>query len=413
MTRKSNTGVSMVEILIALAIFVALLTPIVSSLITSMQTTTSAKETQYRNEYARNLMENVKGMPISVLQDAVAAENYFASLGATVTDVQIKPKDAVNNYDTYVIKGTTNIGTEHTQYAYAIEISGNGYELVNDQKSGVVEDLDQTDVALISAPFSNYDYSAYDALLTKKLAAVRMNKKNNNLEFDPAEDVKAFAGNQCDRVITLEVEGNDNSGYTIACRSTYTDGTESVEYTSYAQTFDELPHVYLMYNTCIYNGLFAKSDTLTYDVNIPNDKELKVFVVTTSEKYSDDYKDWAGLKATDTDTVVTLNRDDPGDVLYRTDAGSIDKYVLTFADDTSVGGKVHIYCDLDDVDNPGDEEDIDAVYGAVMHDKLNAVQDGRGLYKVKIWMQPGADIDLQTNTLDPVLEGTRGGDEIE
>lgn len=416
MTRKSNMGVSMVEILIAMAIFVALLTPIVSSLITGMKTTTSAKETQYRNEYARNLMENVKGMPISVLQDEDAAENYFASLGATV-DVQIIPKNAVDDFDTYVIKGTTNIGTESTQYAYAIEITGDGYQAVNNQKSGIVEDLDQTDVALISAPFSNYDYPAYDALLTKKLAAVRLAKGS---DFDPAEDIKDFADDQCKREIILEVTYNENidtekSTYTVVCRSKYTDGLESVEYTSYAQTFDKLPNVYLMYNTCIYNGRFAESDTITYNVDIP-DEELKVFVVTTPKAYSEEYKDLAGVKVTDTDSTVTLDRVDNGDVLYRTDAGSVEDYVLTFADDTSMGKKVHIYCDLnldsEDV-NPDDEEDVDAVYQDVKHDTLAAAQDGRGLYKVRIWMQPGAAIDLTTNTINPVLEGTRGGDEIE
>ena len=94
MTRKSNRGVSIVEILIALTVFMILLIPIVSSLVTGVKTTTSAKELQLRNEYASNLMESVKEVPISVLNTANpsspsggAAADYFRNIGAKDVEV--------------------------------------------------------------------------------------------------------------------------------------------------------------------------------------------------------------------------------------------------------------------------------------------------------------------------------------
>ena len=124
MTRKSNKGVSIVEILIALAVFIILLVPIVSSVITGMKTTTSAKELQYRNEYVRNLMENVKEVPLSVLDTPALAEKYFKDMGAK--DVSVSKIT-----DGYKVTGKTYIGTENTEYAFQIEIDGSAYDTVN------------------------------------------------------------------------------------------------------------------------------------------------------------------------------------------------------------------------------------------------------------------------------------------
>ena len=67
MIQKKNRGVSIVEVLIALAISLIMMLPIVNSLISSMKSTSNAKELQNRNEYAQNLMENVIEIPNDVL----------------------------------------------------------------------------------------------------------------------------------------------------------------------------------------------------------------------------------------------------------------------------------------------------------------------------------------------------------
>ena len=55
MMRKYNKGVTLVEVLIALAVFLILMLPLVSSLITSVKTTDSGKELQSRNDFAEVL----------------------------------------------------------------------------------------------------------------------------------------------------------------------------------------------------------------------------------------------------------------------------------------------------------------------------------------------------------------------
>ena len=77
MMQKKNIGVTLVEVLIALAVFLVLMVPLVSSLVTSIKTTDSAKTTQGRNEYAQVLMENVKNAPIEDLKDSTLVANYF------------------------------------------------------------------------------------------------------------------------------------------------------------------------------------------------------------------------------------------------------------------------------------------------------------------------------------------------
>lgn len=406
MTRKSNKGVSIVEILIALTIFLILLIPIVSSLITGMKTTTSAKELQYRNEYARNLMENVKEVPISVLNDTIdggAADKFFEGLGAK----NVVVSKTANSYE---IKGETNIGTENTEYAFQINVDGSAYAAVNDLKNGVVEDLDQTKVALISAPLSNYDYSAYDALLTQKMAQLQQSPTN----YDPANDIAKFNDDTCARTINITVT-KVGVQYEVKCLLEYRDSSNcagvsdvSVTYVPYCQRFDKLPNIYLMYNVGVYNGRYT-TDTITYDLdNVTED--VKVFVVATPSDYASDYKTLASGES------VTLKNTDPatgGSVLYRTaDGANRSANPVTFSNKTSSKkANLYIYHNLGDV---GMSVNCDvSPTGDFKSDnigELNDAQNGRGLYQVKIRMQKGSSVDPGVN---PVLQGTRGGDEIE
>ena len=75
---KNNNGFSMVEVLIAIAIFAILLIPIVSGIIRSMNRTTDAKTLQYRNEFAENVMEYVKEESL----ENILRGKYFASVGS-------------------------------------------------------------------------------------------------------------------------------------------------------------------------------------------------------------------------------------------------------------------------------------------------------------------------------------------
>lgn len=399
MTRKSNKGVSIVEILIALAVFVILLVPIVSSLITGMKTTTSAKELQYRNEYARNLMENVKEVPLSVLDTAAGAADpsigpavdYFKSMGAR--NVQVSKTGSK-----YLITGNTNIGTENTEYAFQIEVDGANYSSVSNLKNGVVEDLDQTKVALISAPLSNYDYSAYDALLTKKMAQLQQGTTN----YNSADGIVKFNNDTCSRTINITVNKSGNK-YEVKCILEYRDRSNCTEvtdvlatYVPYCQEFDELPNIYLMYNACVYNNRYAANvtisgvqylaETINLDVNGGVQDPVNVFVIATPSET--DYRNIAGTKRPDVNFVKNDN----------------DKNICVY----------HNFASLDDPTIPTDDNNgitpIFKNFKSGQYGDLNDAMGGRSLYEVRIRMQKGSSVDTG---IDPILQGTRGGDEIE
>ena len=401
MTRKSNKGVSIVEILIALAVFIILLIPIVSSVITGMKTTTSAKELQYRNEYARNLMENVKEVPLSVLDTANSADpavgpavDYFKNMGAR--DVKVKKTGKG-----YEVTGKTNIGTENTEYAFQIEVDGSSYDTINKLKNGVVEDLDQTKVALISAPLSNYDYSAYDTLLTKKMAQLQ---SSTSTPYDASNDITKFNGDTCARTINITVK-ESGTRYKVECILEYRDRSHcagvnevSETYVPYCQEFDKVPNIYLMYNACVYNNRYAKDVTIggalypaeCIKLNVQDGiGPVNVFVIATSSV--DDNKN------------------------YRAIAGATRPNVSFVKDNDDVN--VCVYHNFATLDDPSDSnDDNDAIQAEYTHFKseqygdLNDAWDGRSMFDVRIRMQKGSSIDM---SIDPILQGTRGGDGIE
>ena len=116
MMHKKNKGVTLVEVLIALAVFLVLMTPLVSSLILSIKSTDSAKEIQNRYDYAEVLMENVKKAPIDDLRVEAKAKNYF---DGSDDDFKVTPKADKKGF---TIKDVTYFGTKHEKYSYFIDV---------------------------------------------------------------------------------------------------------------------------------------------------------------------------------------------------------------------------------------------------------------------------------------------------
>lgn len=477
MVRKVNKGVSLVEVLIALAIFSVMMIPIVNALITGMKTTTTGKEVQNRNEYAQNLMESMKEMPIDVLNSS--DESYFKKMGATgvsITHTEDTTTYVKNNadgtttpcpYDVYTIKGTTYLGVERTEYSYLIEMSSAPYAEAqalgsmnpNNVTSGVVEDLDQSKVALISAALANYDTPARDALLTKKMSKLREKQEASGGTYDPVKDVEKFKNDTGNRIINIEVKGDASNGYDVICTLYYSDnctylsiGREigMVEYTPYQKHFDKLPNIYLMYNVGVYNEQYT-NDYITYDISgVDEAAEVNVFVVETAANYSKD------VVATNNASGENLLKGDATG-LYRKangntrDSASIGMALLNQGLTDTKKKNFHVYHNMfapsrNDYDTDADyltamaewnnrnskNVDVkynDAVAGAVralFHDSTHlyvgvpsvgnlnqALSGARGLYEVKIWMQEGALDEEAIKKPGPVLQGTRGGGEID
>ena len=70
MTKKENRGFSIVEIVIAVAIFAIMMIPIGNAIISSLKDSSDAKELQYRNEFAENALEYVKSASMNELKNS-------------------------------------------------------------------------------------------------------------------------------------------------------------------------------------------------------------------------------------------------------------------------------------------------------------------------------------------------------
>lgn len=331
MTKKKNTGFSMVEILISLAIFALLMIPIVSGIISSLKGSTTSKELQYRNEFAENLMEHIKSVPIDDIQD----EEYYIKHGTTagtfhaeapvITNHTIKGSTEVVKQTEFAITGKTQIGTRKTTYSYRVEVD-NGYYVdkkVNDADFldpnnlalGIVEDIDYNKVALIDGTILNYDSAAAKSFKTKKLQVLKETDETGYRQQIEGTGVDLFAGDTASRLMTIEVSGSESKGYTVKCLLDYMDdntmlGTDNhIQYVPYAKTFDkELPNIYLMYNPCYYNTDYSADDYIMVDTSGLEDiTDVNIFLVEIAKQYSDNIVKGAG------DTLAT---EDAGKILY-------------------------------------------------------------------------------------------------
>lgn len=485
MNKKKNSGFSMVEIIISVAIFAILITPIVGALISSTKQTSSGKELQYRNEFAQNLLEYVKEDSM----DNIKTMDYFNGVGSydvtydedTSKYLSYKAVDPTTgstvkkkaNYQTYTVKGSVNLGPEHTKYSYVMEIgnkyyakkqaSDSTYVNPNNLALGVVEDIDYTKVALINGTIANYDTAVTSAFMTRKLQVIKEMDSSTFEQFiNQLEASNPFRNDRVQRQIIIKVADYMEGGqkqYKVTCTLRYIDDSKmvfkngkslknaliekkmnTIEYVPYTATFDELPNIYLMYNVCMYNGIFADSDYVLYDLSELNeDQEVNVFVVETASTYSSDLRDVLQKEIDDNAELSDEDKESLTNalnsrVLYNNDtvnAGTsrddVTIYMAARAKDLS---KLHIYHNFDGIAESSTKvntknsklvfnssvtatagEVYDAIKDKATIGKLNeATQENRGLYDVKLWMSEGEIKDVDTSA-DPIISGTKGGSE--
>lgn len=331
MIKKKNTGFSMVEILISLAIFVLLMMPIVSGIISSLKTSTASKEVQYRNEFAENLMEHIKSVPIDDIQD----EEYYIKQGTVagtfnatppvIYDYTVPGSGEVIHRRSLTFTGKTQIGTQKTTYAYRVEVD-NGYYVdkklndanfldPNNLALGIVEDIDYNKVALIDGTILNYDTAAAKSFKTKKLQVLKETDETGYRQQIEGTGVDLFAGDTASRLTTIEVSGSKTKGYTVKCLLDYIDdstmlGTDNyIQYVPYAKTFDsELPNIYLMYNPCYYNTDYSADDYIMVDTSgLEDTTDVNIFLVEIAKQYSDNIINSGTLESAEEEGKILYN----------------------------------------------------------------------------------------------------------
>lgn len=518
MRRKLNKGVSMVEILIAIAIFMILMGPIVGGIISSMNNTTEAKTLQYRNEYVENMMEYVKQDTIADVVDG----QYLTSIGsnslATSATFYIEPgkttydpsldevaqvltdngvaistaeselystdsmgKMTFYPYETYMLSGKVKLGTKKETYSYKMEISnkyyaekeassGGAFVNPNNLALGVVEDIDHTKIALINGTIANYDSSVSKAFLTKKLEVLKRLEPDWYETYAQQETaVDMFPNDTATRLITVKVTGSEDSGYKVTCSLKYRDNCEwkpslksemddyYIEYVPFEFNYPvdtntnkaTLPNIYLMYNVCVYNGLFSADDYVAIDTKgVTDDTKVNLFIVETAETYSDNIiQANADIVSTDAagDPIrpTLYNNNLTADYVQRKDvavhlaaAKGSDLQNLSVYHNFDIDGRSstnneksnRVYYKASDADlfnfdfsatdyvplvtyNAAGSK-IDYTHSVANFEHLDkAEQETRGLYDIKVWMVKGDDIDAVDTSKPPVMTGTKGGNE--
>ncbi len=343
MKKNKNAGFSIVEILIALAIFLILMLPIVNGIIQALKMSTGSKELQYRNEFAEGIMEHVKSVEIDDMLDSKYYLNEGTDSASFSTDKKLYINDSTDpnyagvpftkdlnsdgkitadeifEYSQYQIKGSVKLGTKHEVYNYLVDVSSKAYAEnkskdttgtfldPNNLALGIIEDIDYTKVALIDDQVFNYDAMAENALKAKKLQGLKDSGDEEAYRQALENSANVFAQDEGARMMTIKVSGDASSGYKVRCILDYYDDGSSlgadinhyVEYSPYGKTFkDGMPNIYVLYNPCHYNGNYVVNDYISIDLSELEDTESKVnvFLVEVASTFSDSIVDSGALE---------------------------------------------------------------------------------------------------------------------
>ena len=406
MMQKKNNGVTLVEVLIALAVFLLLMTPLVNSIVLSIKSTDDANELQNRNDYAEYLMETVKNASINDLQDSAKIANYF--------DGSETVNYTAGSGDDFEIEGTTYLGPQKEKYSYKIKA-----EPINSvDGTGIMSDLDPNKAAFIPVTFSNYDDVASEAIIAK------------NIESAHDGNPKDYRKNAIKRIVKVTVSSSDVSGvknYQVECSITYkedknTDAKE-IKYELYKQDFSSgIPNIYIMYNSGICNDL-QTTDEIEYDLSgvaFAKNEKINAFIIRTAEDYNkitDDFKnsDNPQVELDKFKTLFTgdLNKNlEPDKKLYKSVTGlnRNDSSKLTISVNSAVDNEhFMIYQNLNDGSNNYYTE------GSNVNNRIESLDKAHdqkwNTYDIKIWLQKGDKVDDKAELI--TLEGTRGGGKFE
>ena len=419
MMRKINKGVTLVEVLIALAVFTVLMTPLVSSLVSSILSTDDAKLVQNCNDYAESLMENIKNAPVDDLKDDSKVVKYFdgsENVSSAVSDGKGTAGTFGGSDKDFEIKGVTYLGTKHEKYSYVIRAQ----HIDDTDGYGIMEDLDPHKVAFVPVTFSNYDDVASEAIIAQKIS-----------DDDKAiADLKGLRKNTVNRTVKVVVnESNDadgNSLYNVSCSIIYKEkiSNKEITYEPYNQTFKNIPNIYLMYNSGVYNG-FDTDDEIIYDlsgVHFKEKEKINAFIIRTSEDYSkilDAFRDDKG-NLDDAALKSTLSGDLQADLtsgkkLYKESSSRNRNNKIKVSATTNIDKKhFKVYHNLSYKDASGDVQTL-VNNGTNIADKIafidKAADEVWSRYDIRIWLQKGDKVNTKPELV--TLQGTRGGGELE
>lgn len=349
MAKINNKGFSLVEVIVAIAIFAILIIPLTTQLISAVNTNTKTTKKQYAVEMAEELMESFK---VCDLKDAItisdgdaassseyvfsktASENKTITLpdaSATVVPYTVDTYECNDiaiggNFETYTCTVTVNsaaYAVSSKGYVYdrennACKVDGDGNYIKTNPATGTIRNLDNKQAAIITGATytgqgsgvneNNLDNQAFEHFRDVKLDLLKENKVYYNQYLSGSD---YFSSDYFNKYTTIKIS-KVSSKYMIECIVRYEDQTQlaviSAKYATgaqnvyypdsaygngvvYRQEFEELPPIYLLYAPAIYNGAYCPRDYISIDNSLASDVTPKVYIFETASEIKEDYED--------------------------------------------------------------------------------------------------------------------------
>lgn len=351
MAKNNNKGFSLVEIIIAIAVFSILIVPLTGQLIAALKTSSSSEKKQYAVEKGEEFMEVFKtaelASTIKVPDKNGKSDEYVFQLDASdiVPESTTLPDGNVVNSEIKTYKcDKISLGEEYETYscevtvdskAYAVAKGGyiwdsekntfkkdedDNYVMIN-KATGTVRNLDSKQAAIIagatymgqgsSVEANSLDYQAHQVFLDIKKDLLKSFPVYYN-QYLSGRDY--FGDDSFNKYTTIKVT-KTVKGYMVECIVRYEDQTElniikgSYESSSsniyypegaygngvvYRQEFEFLPPIYLVYAPAVYNGAYCPTDHITIDTSGVSDadidKNIKVYIFETAADIDSAYE---------------------------------------------------------------------------------------------------------------------------
>ncbi len=347
MAKINNKGFSLVEVIVAIAIFAILIIPLTTQLISAVNTNTKTTKKQYAVEMAEELMESFKvcdlkdDITISDGDATSSSEYVFSKTATEKKNITLPDTSAVQytvdtyecndiaiggNFETYTCKVTVNsaaYAVSSKGYVYdretnACKVDDSGNYIKTNPATGTIRNLDNKQAAIItgatytgqgsSVSENNLDNQAFEHFRDVKLDILKENKVYYNQYLSGSD---YFSQDYFNKYTTIKVS-KVGAKYMIECIVRYEDQAQlaviSAKYATdaknvyypdsaygngvvYRQEFDELPPIYLLYAPAIYNGAYCPRDYIRIDNSLAPDVTPKVYIFETASDIKADYED--------------------------------------------------------------------------------------------------------------------------
>lgn len=351
MAKNNNKGYSLIEIIVAVAVFAILIIPLTTQLISSVNTNNQSKKKQYAVEVAEEVMETVKTADLDDvinITDGNDSGNYDLTLDtaqSSTKTVSISGLSDVVTYNENVYTcDTISLGQTYENYSCTVTVSDLPYKVSalgyvwdsdsNELKTnadgsyvtvssavGTVRNLDNTQSAIITGATymgassgvsgNNLDTQAYDYFLKEKIALLKSEAPVYYSQYMSGNGDSYFDSDYFEKVTTITVSKTALGKYSIKCEVKYTDhtalGVIKSKYENatnalnvyvpangtgvvYEQEYDELPPIYLLYVPAIYGSKYNDYDYINIDTS-SLDEDVDIYLIETAADVSSTYEE--------------------------------------------------------------------------------------------------------------------------